>query len=205
MIIHANSSLPRSGSECFQALLGQNPEIYASATSGLLELFYGALSNSNLAEFRSQNPENIKRAVNGFLKWGAKGYYHELTDRTVIVDKSRGWLEYADLLWAASSDAKIISLYRDCKSIISSLEKIYRANPAHPDTQKLPKTVASRALHWMSPESFPLGLALQRFHDRLQRGQDERIKYINYKDLCNKTQETMDDAFAFFRCRRRKD
>lgn len=194
-IIHCNSSLPRSGSELMQALLAQHPDVYASATSPLLEYWDGALSLYGLAEVKSQDEDAMKKAFLNFCREGAKGYYEELTDKPVIVDKSRGWLEYADLLWEVFPDARIVSMVRDVKDIIASLEKIYRANPGHPETRHLPKTAEARAKYWVQPDSVPLGLALQRIKDRQARGKDERILYVHYNELCEHPEDVMNTVF----------
>lgn len=52
-----NSSMPRSGSELLQVILHQNPLIYASSTSPLLEYQFGARNNYNLPEVMSQEPD----------------------------------------------------------------------------------------------------------------------------------------------------
>ena len=50
-----------------QALLGQHPEVYASATSPALEYCYGALANFGLAEVKSQDATLMKDAMDGFM------------------------------------------------------------------------------------------------------------------------------------------
>ena len=72
---HVNSSLPRSGSELLQCLLMQNPEIYASVTSPLLEYWYGAYGNYDIAEVKSQPKELMKNAFTNFCRSGTFGYY----------------------------------------------------------------------------------------------------------------------------------
>ena len=52
-----NASIPRSGSELIQVLLSQNPKIYGSATSPLLEYQFGARQNYDLPEVKSQDPQ----------------------------------------------------------------------------------------------------------------------------------------------------
>jgi DNA-binding beta-propeller fold protein YncE len=55
------SSLPRSGSTMLQNILAQNTDIYATPTSGVLELIYGARENySNSPEFVAQDKENLE-------------------------------------------------------------------------------------------------------------------------------------------------
>ena len=43
--IFFQSSLPRSGSTLLQNILAQNPDFYATPTSGVLELLYAARAN----------------------------------------------------------------------------------------------------------------------------------------------------------------
>ena len=56
------SSLPRSGSTLLQNLLAQNPDIYATPTSGVLELIFGARANYTTSpEFIAQDAELMKK------------------------------------------------------------------------------------------------------------------------------------------------
>lgn len=181
--LHVNSSLPRSGSELLQALLGQHPDVYASATSPLLEYWYGALGNFGMAEVRSQDPGLMKKAFAAFMRSGAHGYYEAITDRKVVVDKSRGWLQHAELLWDAFPDARVVCMVRPLKDIVASMERIYQAHNGHPETRKLPRTRDDRAKHWTSPGVPPLGLAIERMNDREAKGEDERILYVDYDRL----------------------
>ena len=60
-LIH-NTSMPRSGSELMQVLLHQNPDIYGSPTSPLLEYQYGMRANIGLTEVLSQPKELMSDA-----------------------------------------------------------------------------------------------------------------------------------------------
>ncbi len=195
--LHANSSLPRSGSELLQALLGQHPDVYASATSPVLEYWYGAMGNFTLAEVQSQQPDAMRTAFAKFCARGAEGYYSALTDKPTVVDKSRGWLEHAEALWRAFPDAKIVCMTRDPEQIVASLERIYQENLMHPEVRHLPPTAGARRAHWLHPESKPLGLALRRIEARQQRGADSRIAYVSYDALVDAPVATMAQIFAY--------
>ena len=59
--IFYQSSLPRAGSTLLQNILAQNPDIYATPTSGVLELIFGARANyTTSAEFKAQDAETMK-------------------------------------------------------------------------------------------------------------------------------------------------
>lgn len=169
--------------------------MYASATSPLLEYMYGAMSNLALPEVLSQPEGAMKSAFSGFCREGAKGYYQALTDKEIVVDKSRGWLEYAEVLWEAFPEARIVSMIRDPEEIVKSLERIYQANAGHPDTRALPKTATARRDAWLTPGSTPVGLALDRLYSRQSKGVDSRILYIRFADLCNSPVATMLKVF----------
>jgi sulfotransferase len=194
--LNCNSSMPRAGSELMQALLAQHPEVYASATSPLLEYWYGALGNITLPEVKSQSATLMREAFIRFCREGTNGYYSALTPKQVIVDKSRGWLEYADLLWDVFPDARIICMVRPIPEIIASLERIYRQHPGHPETRELPKTAQERANYWTTPGRPPLGLALSRLNDR---GHDDRIMRVGYNTLVDDPIQTMRQVFTFLR------
>lgn len=92
-----NSSLPRSGSTLLQNILAQNPRIYASPTSGLLELLFTSRSHfSRLPEFHAQDQEAMRRAFRGYCRGAMLGFYEALTDKPVCIDKNRSWLHLYD-------------------------------------------------------------------------------------------------------------
>lgn len=196
--LHVNSSLPRSGSELLQCLLSQHPDIYASATSPLLEYWYGALGNFGLSEVKSQPDQLMKSAFTGFCKSGSHGYYEAITDKPICVDKSRGWLEYAELLWESFPGAKIVCMIRNVDDILASLDRIYLANPGHPETRNLPRNEQERFDVWMKSGSLPLGLALDRLKMRQSKGEDKRIIYMRYGDLVSHPIEVMNEVFDFY-------
>ena len=93
------SSLPRSGSTLLQNIFAQNPDIYATPTSGVLELLYGARANyTNSPEFKAQDSEIMRKAYLAFCKKGMVGYYESITDQKYVIDKSRGWFAHFDYL-----------------------------------------------------------------------------------------------------------
>ena len=195
-----NTSMPRSGSELLQVLLHQNPRIYGSATSPLLEYQFAARGNYDLAEVRSQDPALMQRAFVSMCAGMAESYYAALTDRPVVLDKNRGWAHYYEWVEQWCPRPKMICMVRDLRSIVASMERIYRANqhrdtgPDHP-AQLANMTVAQRAQHWLNSQ--PIGLALARTLDCFQRGVAKQMLFVRYEDLCAAPRETLERVYAF--------
>ena len=57
------------------------------------------MANTAMAEVKSQDAALMKRAFIAFMREGARGYCEAITDKPVVVDKSRGWLQHAEMLW----------------------------------------------------------------------------------------------------------
>lgn len=196
MILHVNSSLPRAGSTLLQALLSQHPNVYASATSPALEYVYAATRNFNTVERRAQPAELMQRAFAGFVYGGLKGYYSQITERPVVVDKSRGWLEHMELLWLAYPEARCVCMVRSVGDILASLERAYQANIDTPEARQLPERRSSREAFWLAPGGKPLGLALARLAARQAKGEDSRVLYVEYDGLVVDPVGTMQTVFA---------
>ena len=62
MEIFFNSSMPRSGSTLLQNILGNNPDFYATPTSGLVEMLLCSRKQyTHSPSFKAQNEEEMKK------------------------------------------------------------------------------------------------------------------------------------------------
>lgn len=195
-----NTSMPRAGSELLQVLLHQNPSIYASTTSPLLEYQFAARGNYDLPEVRSGDPVLMQKAFINMCAGMAQSYYQVVTDKPIISDKNRGWSHYWEWVDQWNPDPKMICMVRDLRSIIASMEQIYRKNrhrPVGPDNpaQLQNMTVAQRAQHWLNTQ--PIGLALARTADLFQRDIANKILFVRYEDLCEFPDSTMKRIYNY--------
>ena len=196
-----NSSMPRSGSELLQVILHQNPEIYGSPTSPLLEYWYGARANQELPENKSQPTELMRNAFMGFCRGGLDGYYEEITDRPIVCDKSRGHsFYYSWLKEVLGENPKMLCCVRDLREILVSMEMVYRNNrhlPIGPDNPATMEnlTVEGRVAHWLNTQ--PVGLALQKFYDSDQQGYLDNLHAIRYEDLTSNPRGTMVKVYEY--------
>lgn len=200
MKLFFNSSMPRSGSELLQVLLHQNPEIYASATSPLLEYQFAARNNLTLPEVQSQNLELMEIAFLSMCRGMAESYYKPITERPFVIDKNRGWSHYWEWVDQWNPNPKMICMVRDLRAVVASMERVYRKNrhlPVGPDNpaQLQNMTVAERANYWLNTQ--PIGLALKRTADLFQRGLADKILFVRYEDLCNYPDETMVNVYRY--------
>lgn len=192
--------MPRSGSELLQVILHQNPKIYGSATSPLLEYQFGMRANYELPEVKSQDPKIMFNAFQSSCRAVAQGYYEAVTDRPIVIDKNRGWSHYYEWVDQWNPNPKMICMVRDLRSIIASMERIFRKNrhnPTGPDNPaKLQNmTVDQRVNHWLNTQ--PVGLALQRTADCFQRGIDEKILFVRYEDLTSNPEKELKRVYSF--------
>jgi sulfotransferase len=200
MNLFFNTSMPRSGSELLQVILHQNPSVYASSTSPLLEYQFAARQNFSLPEVQSQPLELMETAFLSMCRSMAEGYYSAITDRPYIIDKNRGWSHYYEWVSLWNPNPKMICMVRDLRDVFSSFERIYRNNrhlPVGPDDpvniQNM--TLYQRLNHWQNTQ--PIGLALQRTADLFQKGIHEKILFVRYEDLCNSPSETMKTVYRY--------
>ena len=124
------SSLPRAGSTLLQNIIAQNPDFYATPTSGVLELVFAARGNyTDSPEFKAQDADLMRTGFLSFCRNGMDGYYNAITDKKYVIDKSRGWGIHYDFLNLIYPNPKIVVMVRDLRDIFASMEKNYRKNP----------------------------------------------------------------------------
>lgn len=196
-----NASMPRSGSELLQALLNQHPAIKAGGISPMLEYAYGALGNSNVEEARSQ-PEDIREErMQAFVSGGINAYADAALatkpGATVYADKSRGWMQYAEVAWSVDPEAKLVICERSMEGVLDSFEKAYQANIGSAEVRHLPVTAEGRKKYWLNNR--PYSLALARLKERLAVSKyDDRVIRFNYEDLVKSPVAVM--SWLFEKC-----
>ena len=198
-----NSSLPRSGSTLIQNIFAQNPDFYCTPTSGTLELIYGARANfSSDPTFKAQDPDLMKKGFQGFCYNGLNGFYNAVTEKPVVLEKSRGWGIHYDLLqFVTGEQPKVICMVRDLKQIVASMEKKFRSAPetdigivSHGELRNT--TTPKRVDHYLSTQ--PLGLALERLSEIFRQGINEKMLFVRYEDLCKSPEQTLKTIYSYF-------
>jgi sulfotransferase len=199
--IFYQSSLPRAGSTLLQNIMGQNPDLYVTPTSGVLELIFAARANyTESPEFIAQDSELMKSGFLNFCKEGMNGFYNAITDKKFVVDKSRGWGIHYDFLNTINPNPKIICMVRDLRDIFASMEKNFRSSPEKSnnilDWSKMQgTTVPKRVDIWA--QSPPVGMAMERIGEIFRMGNDSKMLFIRFEDLCLYPEQTMKKVYDY--------
>lgn len=186
--IFYQSSMPRAGSTLLQNILAQNPDIYATPTSGVLELIFAARANyTNSLEFKAQDSNLMKSGFLNFCKEGMYGFYNGVTDKKYVVDKSRGWGIHYDFLNLIHGSPKIICMVRDPRDIFASMEKNFRkaSDKTSPlvDWSKMQGTTVPKRIDLWA-QNPPVGMAFERLGEMMRLGIDNNILFVRFEDLC---------------------
>jgi len=199
--IFFQSSLPRSGSTLLQNLLGQNPDIHPTPTSGFIDLILGARIgyNKNI-DISSENSEEWKRGFYSFCREGIRGYLAEITNKPYILDKNRDWGPYYSLISNIIEKPKILFMVRDLRAIFSSMEKKFRENPEYNDglqdnSKMLNLTTLQRVQYWSN--SFPIGYALTKLQQSILDRTASNFLFIRYEHLCSNPHETLEKIYNY--------
>ena len=187
--IFYQSSLPRSGSTLLQNILAQNLDIYATPTSGVLELIFGARANyTNSQEFKAQDSEIMKKGWQSFAKSGMDSFYNAITDKKYVIDKSRGWgIHYDFLQFIHNEEPKIICMIRDLRDVFASMENNFRKHPEKQseflDWSKGQGTTVPKRIDIWS-QNPPIGLAIERLSEIFRMGINSKMLFVKFEELC---------------------
>lgn len=199
--IFYQSSMPRAGSTLLQNIIAQNPDFYATPTSGVLELIFAARANyTDSPEFKAQDADTMRTAFLAFCKQGMDGFYNAITDKKYVLDKSRGWGIHYDFLNTVQPDPKIICVVRDLRDIFASMEKNFRkipekANPMVNWGNMQGTSVPKRIDIWA--QSPPVGLALERLSEIFRQGIDSKMLFVKFEDLCLYPETEMKRIYSY--------
>lgn len=132
---HFLSGLPRSGSTVLSSILNQNPYVYVTPTSPLLDLLIENQNAWHKLPSVKANPfpeqlTNITRAIID-TAW-------EHRAEPIIIDKNRGWgknMPASTILF--EKEIKVIATVRDLPSVMASWLTVIRNNPNNHIDQKI--------------------------------------------------------------------
>lgn len=189
------SGLPRSGSTLLSALLSQNPLIHAEGNSAVCQLMWD-LQQSCLNTSKEQLKANgrEKTTVAALLSQIPNLYYHNLSGtEKIVVDKCRSWTIQANIALLEKyidKNYKIIILERSVTDVVKSFMKLYKANGAGASCNDLAEKL-------LVPNSEPIMRSIAGINWAKKNNQRNHFLFVQYEDLVNRTEETINKIYAF--------
>jgi sulfotransferase len=134
-----------------------------------------------------------------FVRAGCDNAYNSLTDRPVVIDKSRSWIGHLDQLYKVWKDAKVLVPVRDIRGILSSMEKKRRQHPqvfsaAEQQSPANWTTIEKRVNGWL--QTPPIGIAIERVYEAKERFGD-KLMFVHADDLTSNPQEVMNAVWEY--------
>jgi len=124
--------LPRSGSTWLNSILNQNPDIFVTPQSPLVELLWRQYSMWQEYAFAEDFANDAVLGMkSSYLKGSAKLFYENLTDSRIVIDNKRGWqnlgnIEMYEDIWGERP--KIICPVRNIEEIAASFTSLFQRN-----------------------------------------------------------------------------
>lgn len=182
-----NSSMPRAGSTLIQNILGQNPDIHTTPTSGVFEMLAAMRTIfTDGLEFKAQDEQQMLTGFASSLKGALYNFYEPLTDRPYVIDKCRGWNSEWEFVHAFDPNPKMICMIRDVRAVYASLEKKYRKHPLIDhhiaNWGNLTGTTTDKRIEVWSANP-PIGPSMDRIYQVLVQGLHKNILFVKFENL----------------------
>lgn len=199
------AGLPRSGSTLMCQLLAEHPDIYSTGHSSPL-----ANTIKSLRARLSDDPfllsqldvdfdlvyQRLTNSFRGFIN----GWFAE-TEKKIVIDKNRGWLNGLETLSHLDPDFKMIVCIRDLNQIFASIENRHQQTSLIDFADDMADLTAyERAERLFSAQGVvgrPLRLIgqLQDIPEKLQHN----LYYVIFEDLMHEPTRVMNDVYKWIR------
>lgn len=199
------AGLPRSGSTLLSSILNQNPEVHSGPSSPVVPtmlMLENSLSNDELF-LAHPKPVQAAKIISSVID----NYYSDV-DKKVIIDKNRSWvnrLHYIPGYFGV--EPKVLCPVRNIDEILASFIALQRrttiteAGKLNFIDEMLVKnnillTDDNRCEFLASPNGI-LGQSYFALRQALVEGKQKNLHFIEYDDLLNSPQETMNKIYEF--------
>jgi len=196
--IYFLSGFPRTGTTLLSCILNQNPEIYVSSTSGLLDFLAGIgnLYHQVSERYDSVNPSQIKNLYKSiFNSW------YEHIDSQIILDKWRGWINNINQLQQVTGSVpKIIYTYRPLEEVVTSFLYLIGNDPnnfvdKNMKSMGIEITNENRARYlW---EQGVIGESYSMLENYLRQDSNANVLFLSYSELINNSKTCLNLIYNF--------
>jgi sulfotransferase len=204
--IYFMGGLPRSGSTLLTCLLNQNPEVYSSHASELLNSMnkYRYM----IAEYEAFRLGLMKENYLSVFKNMPQSFYKNET-KPIIIDKNRAWGApfSLDIANDFTDNIKIIYVYRPILEVLASFVQLARKNPQtnYIDVGILNEDFVTQYYRpiddvrcdWLMQPNGHIDSALLSLGMGLKEEYKHMFHIVHYDDIVSKTQETLSGIYNF--------
>ncbi len=190
------SGAARSGSTLLGSILNQNPDIYVSPTSPLMDLY--CLTEQDYTRMDIQYTFDKTTTLSNLHKSLATTFYQHI-DKPYVFDKHRGWPRNIEQIKKyITPEPKIICTYRPVAENICSFLKLIRNDPNNSvdkdlSMRGLELTTYNRAMMlWYKYSNDP--------YEALKYGLEHHRKnllIVNYDDIINNVENELHRIYKF--------
>jgi hypothetical protein len=196
------SGLPRSGNTLISSLLNQNPEVYSSPISPLVQNIWVLHRNfeyeANITS--KENQDRHKKSIEDY----AKSFYSDI-NKPVIFDREKEWGTPHNLFLIKkyiTKTPKIIVTVRDVLDILASMininKELYLNEMKYNDFHCSYYLSENDAIaEWLMRTGGLVDKSLLCVSTSLQEENKDIFHIVEYNDLVSKTQETMSGIYNF--------
>lgn len=200
--LHFCGGLPRTGSTVLMNILQQNPEIFTTASDVYPEILKEQiLIKSRYKEkFQAMSSRQADDAMYGLVQGGTKGWYEGLSDKPIVISKSRVWTG----LYHLFPDSKCIVMVRDLRDIVESFDRVnqnIKALHTYSDDNTLYGSMSEQEkyhYHFNEQNAFSIALRhdLQKYVKMFNR---KKIKFVRYEDFLKDPVYMLKRIYEFLR------
>jgi sulfotransferase len=202
------SGLYRSGNTLLSAILNQNPEIYVSPLSPLVEFMWQCHSSMDEAYIINPNKKNADHMISKMIE----NYYQEI-EKPFVFDRSKAWLNPDNLFMIKKyidPNPKIIFTIRPLRECIASILKIEQnkkfTNMQYNNSKKynfisendnIVETILNGNItgQWTGINPYRI---LRYAHISYSNKENlNNIHLVKYEDLVNTPENTMNNLYEF--------
>ena len=195
------AGLPRAGSTLLKSIIDQNPNVHTEPISPVMEIMYHSEQYFKKSEqyIGYPKPKNAYKVVSSYIE----NYYYDV-EKPIVIDHNRAWSNNIERIKTyLHPNPKIICPVRDISEILTSFITMVHRNSDEVSfiDEELIKggfTVDddNRCQYLMSDNGI-VEQALWAQSQAFIRNETDHLLMVEYDDIVNTPQETMDRIYNF--------
>ena len=194
--LHFMSGLPRSGSTVLASILNQNPSVYVTPTSPMLNVAVKMQESwredpTVKANYFEEQARNLTKAI-------LPAFWQHRSE-PIIIDKGRGWAKNMPTVNALFGEKiKVVVVERDLPSIMASWLTIIRRQPnCYLDQEIIKKGFQPTDENRMAEMWFNMVKDCMEGTQQIKKDVPDQIILVNYDDIINNPQQQVERIEQF--------